>query len=168
MFENRTGLVSCFKKSLLIACYLISIKALAYAGFQDANGNEWQTWNRDRKTFYTGGFVSGSNNGAMGMCAAINNPPDPLVHALTRLLFHNLTVDQLLDGIDSLYLDFKNRNIPFAFAIYVVRNQIIGTPQEDIERILLWLRTGGKYEDKDKYLTVRDSRGVVVREINFP
>lgn len=167
MFENRTVLLSCFKKSLLIACYLISIKALAYASLHDANGNEWQTWNRDQKTFYTGGFVSASNSAAISMFAAINNLPDPLGHALTRLVFDNLTVGQLVDGIDSLYLDFKNRNIPFAFAIYVVRNQIIGTPQEDIERILLWLRTG-KYENKDKYLTVRDSRGVVVREINFP
>ncbi len=71
----------------------------------------------------------------------------------------------MVDGLDSLYKDFKNENIRNHDAIYVVKKQIEGTLPEDIERILVWLRQGKK---DDELLNIRGRDGKIVRVITFP
>ncbi|MDH4227916.1 MAG: hypothetical protein OEV59_09260 [Deltaproteobacteria bacterium] len=76
-----------------------------------------------------------------------------------------ITVGQIRDGLDILYQDFKNKNILIVDAIYVVKKQIEGTSQEDIEKILLYLR-GGK--TNIELLTTRDANGNIIKSIMFP
>lgn len=164
MFQNRITSFSCFKKIFLIICCLILIKSLAYADSQNPDGNDWKTLDKDWKIGYVNGFVDGTNGMFLGIYS-IGERPDK---KLLGYVITGVTLGQLIDGIDSLYLDFKNRSIPLVFAIYVVNKQIKGTSQDDIERILLWLRSGDKWENKDKYLTLKDSKGKVIRIIDFP
>jgi hypothetical protein len=83
-------------------------------------------------------------------------------------IFHGININQLLNGLNLLYADFKNQHIPVSFAIYVAKKQIKGTPSEDIEKILLWLRSGGKDENRADYLAVKDNEGKIIRMIEFP
>lgn len=168
MFQHKIASYSCFtlivKKIFFIVCCLVLIKSLAYADSQNPDGNDWNTWNKDMKISYVHGFVDGANGVFLGIFS-IGEIPNK---KLSGYVITGMTLGQLTDGIDSLYLDFKNRSIPLVFAIYVVNRQIKGTSTNDIERILLWLRTGGKWENKDKYLTVKDSEGKVIKIIDFP
>lgn len=164
MFQNRITSFSCFKKTFLIICCLVLIKSLAYADAQNADGNDWNKSDKDWKIGYVEGFVNGGHSMFTGIVLVGDKPDKKLIN----YVINRVTLGQLIDGIDSLYLDFKNRNIPLVFAIYVVNKQIKGTSQDDIERILLWLRTGGKWENKDKFLTLKDSEGKVIRIIDFP
>lgn len=81
-------------------------------------------------------------------------------HALTQI-----TGEQLMEGLDKLYEDFKNRGILMADAIFVVKKQIQGTPQEDIDRILIYLRSG---KVNHRSLVVEDEKSNFVRAITFP
>lgn len=85
--------------------------------------------------------------------------------AIYKYVIENITNGQIKDGLDVLYEDFKNRSIKITDAIYVVKKQIEGTPQDDIEKILLWLR-GGKKDFTQ--LFVKNENGDFVRLIDFP
>lgn len=71
--------------------------------------------------------------------------------SITKSLWLGSTpVGQYLDGIDSLYADFKNRNILINDAFYIVKKQINGSSQKEIDAILIYLR-GGKTDIKKLY-----------------
>ena len=55
-----------------------------------------------------------------------------------------------------MYKDFKNKGIRISDAIYVVKRQIEGTSPEDIEKILIYLRSN--YENYESLVT-RDKNG---------
>ena len=110
------------------------------------------------------GFVDGTNDMFVGILTIGETPNKNLA----GYVITGMTLGQLIDGIDTLYSDFKNRSVPLVFAIHVVNKQIKGTSQDDIEKILLWLRSGGKWENKDKFLTVKDTQGKVIKTIIFP
>ncbi len=82
-----------------------------------------------------------------------------------RYKIPNITVGQMVDGLDALYSDFKNRSIFISDAVYFVRNQIGGLPSDDAEKLLLYLR-GGKTDVEQ--LIVHDADGKFVRSISFP
>jgi hypothetical protein len=64
-----------------------------------------------------------------------------------------MTVGQMTDGLDALFEDFKNRAIKLTKAVYVVKKQIKGAPDEEVEAVLSWLRSGDRarlwLKDKD-------------------
>lgn len=84
---------------------------------------------------------------------------------LKRYSIYNITVGQTVDGIDILYKDFKNKGIKISDAIYVVKRQIEGTSPEDIEKILIYLRSN--YENYEPLIT-RDKTGKIIGGIQFP
>jgi hypothetical protein len=59
----------------------------------------------------------------------------------------------MTDGLDALFEDFKNRAIKLTKAVYVVKKQIKGAPDEEVEAVLSWLRSGDRarlwLKDKD-------------------
>jgi hypothetical protein len=76
-----------------------------------------------------------------------------------------ITVKQIMDGLDELYRDFKNRSIKMQDAIYVVKKQIKGSPEDEVEKILLFLR-GDKMNFDVLY--IYDKKGEVTGYIHFP
>jgi hypothetical protein len=73
---------------------------------------------------------------------------------LYRYSIIKINNDQISDGLDSFYKDFKNRMIKLADAIYVVRKQIRGGSSEEIEAVMQFLRADKDvnklfYKDKD-------------------
>ncbi len=76
---------------------------------------------------------------------------------------YKITIGQIVEGLDVLYSDFKNRNIKINDAIYVVKRQIEGASEEHIEAMLQYLRSGKKTEK----LMYKDSDGNTIY-IVFP
>jgi hypothetical protein len=92
-------------------------------------------------------------------------------HALTKnrsfLLkkygIYEITTGQIVEGLDKLYEDFKNRRIKVQDAIYVIKKQIRGETEEEVEAVLQYLRA-----DKDsEKLSYKNKTGEVVW-IDFP
>lgn len=152
------------KRLLLILIFLLFMSPKLYAA-PDADGNEWNSWPRFKKLVYIDGLITGINTAVIGVAGNIIMGGERPSKHIYRYLINKVTVGQIVDGIDLLYKDFKNRNIYVIDAVYVVYKQIKGTPPEDIERILLWLRSGRK---KNDYLVVKDNEGKIVRVITFP
>jgi len=76
-----------------------------------------------------------------------------------------ITVGQIVSGLNILYKDFRNARIKISDAIYVVKKQIEGLSDEDTEKILLYLRGGKSNSD---LLFIKDSEGKYVRWLSFP
>ena len=76
-----------------------------------------------------------------------------LNHAIT-----GITNGQIVEGLNQLYSDFKNRQINLREAIYVVKKQIKGASDEEIQTILEWLRTNSNERDFSK-LYYKDKMG---------
>jgi hypothetical protein len=153
----------------------------------DLDGNEWQEWDENEKIMFTMGFLTGSDYVVEGNMNETNQDlkkgvtekgetvSEFLLGAaleensrninLERYSIYNISVGQIVDGVDILYKDFKNKGINIPDAIYVVKRQIEGTSPEDIEKILIFLRSGKKnYEP----ISIRDKNGEVINIIQFP
>lgn len=76
----------------------------------------------------------------------------------------NIPYEQIVDGLDVLYEDYKNRNIIIPHAVHIVKKQIKGASEEEINAILEYLRGG--MEDKSK-LKYKDKTGKL-QEAEFP
>ena len=71
-----------------------------------------------------------------------------------RHLIMGITNGQISSGLDLLFADFRNKQIKVRDAIYVVKRQIEGASSDEIEAILLYLRSSKDfaklfYKDKD-------------------
>lgn len=119
-------------------------------------GKFWASWDQKKPPLFSNNDVSDI------ICATDNNFNNSQI---PRFQILNITVGQISDGINELFSDFKNRSIKLADAMYFVKKQIKGTPPDEIEKILLYLRS-----DKKDYalLTVKDENGKAVRYISFP
>ena len=51
-----------------------------------------------------------------------------------------IAVEQVVDGIDEFYSDFKNRSIDLKWAFLVVMQQIEGKPEKEIKEFLDYIR----------------------------
>lgn len=166
MSKNTLRILRTFGRTIFpILISLTITSAYAYADAQNPDGNDWNKgMTMEKKIGYLHGFIDGANGVMIGIFAVGDTPNKKL----SGYVLTGMTLQQMIDGLDSLYADFKNRNIPLVFAIYVVNKQIKGTSSNDIERILLWLRSGGNRKYMDDYLTIKDSYGNIVRTIIFP
>lgn len=124
------------------------------------------------KTTYVIGFTGGATHVLVNSLTPLSKYPknfDPNLAEREINLIRWATfpddADKYVEGLDILFNDFKNRNIEISDALHVVREQIKGVPQEDIEHILLYLRSGGK---DSELLLVRDGEGNIIKEIMFP
>jgi len=91
---------------------------------------------------------------------------DGFCYSLSRINqreLYGLTNSSVAEGLDSFYGDFRNKGILIKDAVYLVKAQIKGTPTEDIDKILLYLRSG-----EVKHLEIRDEKGKLIRKILFP
>lgn len=159
----------------------------------DCFGNDWQEWDKNEKIMFTMGFLNGSyyvveenkcenmqllNRLTTESGKKVSEFSQGLAEnekirnsILQRFSFYKITVGQIIEGLDILYKDFKNRGINISDAIYVVKRQIEGTSPEDIEKILIYLRSGKENiraliiekqtQDKIKDAEDRHGKGVI-------
>ena len=54
--------------------------------------------------------------------------------------FHSIAIGQYLAGLDQFYADYRNQSILFDYAIRFVRDQVRGTPQQELDKTLEEMR----------------------------
>ena len=84
----------------------------------------------------------------------LNNIKDDFNSGLYSCTIYGITNGQIVEGLNSFYTDFKNKQIKLMDAVYVVKKQIKGSSTEEIEAVLQYLRSGKNfskliYIDKD-------------------
>jgi hypothetical protein len=122
---------------LIASVLLIAISGLAVAN-EHRDGNWWQQQNEMAKTYYVLGMLDGMTLGhslsSLGATTpaekdAMDKANTAYGEAVAKYL-HNVTVKQLMDGMTSLYADYKNRRIDTEAAMWLVMLGISGTPQQ--------------------------------------
>jgi len=57
-------------------------------------------------------------------------------HQNQKKFFSNVTNDQIVDGLDTFYTDYRNRRIMVDAAVWLVVNGIAGTPQKELDKMI--------------------------------
>ncbi len=121
------------------------------AGNQRADGNWWMTLDKQVKTLYIAGFFEGTNLGynmsywklfedkTKAQCLKDVMDSQNFNH---KKYFANVSDEQIVNGLNELYSDSKNRRIRIFNAIWVVLNGIAVTPKEQLDRMIEYFRGG--------------------------
>jgi hypothetical protein len=108
------------------------------------DGNWWTTQTAVTKLDYMIGFFDGIELGhefsEWGLLK--DSAQTPCISSVTssygehidKYLAH-VTNDQLVDGLDVFYKDYRNRRIRIRYAVWLVVNGIAGKPQAEIDRM---------------------------------
>lgn len=122
----------------------------------DIDGDDWTGFPEAIKLGYVMGFQSGTYGMIIGNYQKNAKTRDSKARngQLAEYFIGNMSPGQIISGIDSLYGDFKNKQIKLLFAVYIIKKQINGGSAEEIEAILQYFRSNmdpGKlaYIDKD-------------------
>ena len=94
---------------------------------------------------------------------SVNEARDDMNKNLLEYVIYNAANKNIKSALDDLYKEERNRGIGVTDAIFVVKKRITGTPEEDIEKILAYLRDGKQLKGT---LLVKDETGL--RYIPFP
>jgi hypothetical protein len=109
------------------------------------NGNWWLGQDYKTKGYYVNGYLDGT---LLGLYFCTLHESDTTFtkkvgesydHSYNEYLF-NVSVSQVCEGLDSLYSDYRNRNILVQFGIWAVLHSIHGISQTDYEQMLEKLR----------------------------
>jgi hypothetical protein len=115
---------------------VLFLMMLAPSGRAQSNidGEFWTTKNKDLKAVYLLGFMDGRNEGANEASAALGTTIlDPRLAKLAS----NISVGQMLDGLDDFYKDYRNARIPVRHAFEYVFMEAGG---QDGSKLLIFLR----------------------------
>jgi len=140
--------------SLIITFFMFGSFNTLIAEDNRRDGNWWRDQDRLTRSVYIIGFFDGMDlgknfsywkfankkemNSCIGKVAESYNE-------YSAKYFKNVTNTQLVDGLDSFYADFRNRNIQVADAVWLVVNSIAGTPQEKLDSMIEnWRRNANR------------------------
>jgi len=71
-----------------------------------------------------------------------------LYHEYAVSLYSDLSVEQVVDGLDVFYKDHRNTNIQVDQATWVIAHEVHGSPQADVLKMTEDLRRGAMSEPK--------------------
>lgn len=121
---------------------LLVIATPAHAQDLALDGNWWRVADRQQKQYAVLGFLQGVNHGCQ-LSGAIFEDGFPVkgttvtTHCASNTkTFGPTTVEQSIDGLDTLYADFRNRSIPFGMGMWFVANQASGARQVRVDELL--------------------------------
>lgn len=107
------------------------------------DGDWWKNLNSLAKYGYIVGYADGSSKAdatwAFGLCKT-QVPTKYLAAVQKGNDYSEFTVGQLIDGVNEFYKDFRNTKILARDAMMVVKQQISGVPQKEIDEGLEFLR----------------------------
>jgi hypothetical protein len=133
-------------KRLFVGILLLSSSLSARNTAGVADGADWRQFSQDYKVGWIDGFVSASDDAQMStavLCAFQLNlrMESKELKACTEeaqsFNYEMIKYGQFLDGMDTFYKDFRNTEYPITSAMRIVRDQIQGRSQADIEKELV-------------------------------
>ncbi|MFW9874928.1 MAG: hypothetical protein ACFFG0_17615 [Candidatus Thorarchaeota archaeon] len=148
------------KKLLMIFIILLHLSGIVFAEDSDLSsedGSQWSNLSKSSKLAWVAGFVSSASVIIENISVRTNkNIHESGKEELSKLYYdiylktrevnkeefnlYDITLGQLVEGMDSLYSDFKNTKIKMVDAIYIVRMEIKGKKPELIEAQKRYLR----------------------------
>lgn len=151
MFTLRSILRKLMKNTVkLIVLLFFFVSGIAHAN--DRNGNWWRNLDPMQKVMYVNGFFDGTDLGysfATWKMVGDKSSLDAKKRASDSFSEHNkrylsnVTVNQVVDGLDVFYSDFRNRSISTFGATWLVLVQIAGDPNVD-EMINSWRKNASR------------------------
>jgi hypothetical protein len=124
---------------------IVSLCAPVSAENNRRDGNFWLSLDAPAKLAYLVGFYDGMLLGKdfsyLGLeKAAIAEVGTQTVTSFNNMMakyMANVTTRQLADGLDAVYnSDFRNRKILINNAVWLVANQIAGTPKANVDQMI--------------------------------
>jgi hypothetical protein len=125
---------------------LLTVPVYCFAAASDArDGNWWLEQNKITKLSFMAGFLDGIHLGKnFSMWGFMDDPQSEACLkkvVLSNTEFENkylskVKVGQLVDGLDVFYSDYKNRSISPNNAVWLVLNEIAGTPKEKLDKMV--------------------------------
>jgi|WetSurSiteA1Bulk_404760.scaffolds.fasta_scaffold06723_3 hypothetical protein len=131
--------------SLVITFFVMVLPFGLMAEDNRRDGNWWRGQDRLIRSAYIVGFFDGMDLGynfsywkfiqkkEMNSCIIQMHES---YSEYSDKYFKNVSNSQLVDGLDSFYVDFRNRSIRVADAVWSVVNSIAGTPQEELDSMI--------------------------------
>ncbi len=114
---------------LLLLCFSPSTRAQS-----DFDGDFWLQRTHDAKLVYVVGLVDGRSHGINDAAEALGTKvEDPRLAKLAS----EVTVGQIVDGVDEFYKDWRNRKVVLRHAMEYVLDEAQGT---DDSKLLLFMR----------------------------
>jgi hypothetical protein len=126
-------------KKLIFLMMFLAVSSVAFAEKtpDQWDGNDWMQWAEGVKAVYTEGFLTGANFVAASLAS---DDLDPKKDKSLVLYFGGMTYQQVLDGLNTFYVDIENRRIPLQFGFYIVKKKIEGASKDDYDRMLSYYR----------------------------
>lgn len=131
----------CMKSLWLVALLsILSFPLLAQSTRRD--GNWWLEQTQYAKAAYVVGFFDGTHLGAEFSFWKFKDDPSAIAKTTESFEFYGdkflkgVTNEQLADGLDAFYKDYRNRKIRLHNGVWLTLNAIAGTPQADLEKMV--------------------------------
>ena len=129
---------------LVFAAFAVCSNAVAHGADTRRDGNWWLGLTPTAKLYFAVGFFDGIELGSKfsywGMTEGKNTDCAGKAvgsfYSYKKKYLADVTNDQIVDGLDSFYSDYKNRRILIPDAVWLVANGIAGTPQKDLDKMI--------------------------------
>lgn len=140
------------KKMILVVFVIFVSTAHVHANEVRFDGNFWKKCNETTRELFARGVLGGMTLGhdrVLGsMMFEVGNPNYNAkcfekvsnLHKSLEVGIKKIGAEQIVDGIDEFYSDFRNRSIVIKWAFLVVMQQIDGKPEKDINEYIEYLR----------------------------
>ncbi len=126
------------KKFFTIAAVIsLFVFAAAVTADQIITGNHWREFNDKQKACYLIGLLEGSGMELALISNTIGGECKGAIESYIKAkekIFADITYDQYMSGLDELYEEDQNRNIPVVGAILIITEEINGSPEDKIEK----------------------------------
>lgn len=138
-------------KAILVIIF-ITYSSLSYSNDEPRNGNYWREMDYSSRLDYVVGFFDGIHLGYEFSYWGLNseNGPDCNVEVYNSFsrycgfFLKNVTNDQIVDGLNEFYQDYRNRSIRVPDAIWIVLNMIAGVDNSALEEMIKNFRRNAK------------------------
>jgi len=159
------------KLYILLFCILLMVAIASPCFSEEAgiDGATWESWSESMKLGWVVGFMAGINQASMetyiflvdfantvrvklaGKVKGIVEIADKTNELFVeKISLFKLNYSQLVIGLDKFYQDDQNKKILVKEAIYIVKLELMGAPQEFIEQQIKILRIPIEYRMKEQ------------------
>ena len=129
--------------------FFISLLLLSFNIYSQTNdrrdGNWWNNLDANTKYYFVTGFFDGMDLGnnfsywgitnSNTECNCISKTIESYNYYADKY-FKNVTNVQLVDGLNDFFSDYRNRRIRISSAVWLVTNSIVGTPKEELDKMI--------------------------------
>lgn len=127
---------------IVLFLYWLSLPISLAASDDRRDGNWWRQQTQIVKLVYVVGFFDGMELGNKFSYWKFTKDDEFLGKVMAsyseynQKYFSNVTSGQIVDGLNELYNDFKNRRILVHDAVWLVANGIAGTPEGKLKEMI--------------------------------